>query len=269
MALRSFWKGSISFGLVNIPVRLYTATEDRPVKFHFLHKKCNTRIQYRKYCPTCKTDIAQEEIVRGYPYTKDQFVIMEESDFERASEKLARSIEIVNFVHLSEVDPIYYDKAYFLVPDPVAAKAYALLRDAMKKTGQAAIGHIALREKGHLTLLRPIDDAIGLETLYYPDAIRPAATFAKELPKGVDLKPREMEMAIELMNRLAVPFKPEQYKDTYRERLLEVIHDKIEGREVTVSKTPEAPLIDLGEALKASLSRTREKSRKKPSAKTA
>ncbi|HZR47617.1 MAG TPA: Ku protein, partial [Candidatus Manganitrophaceae bacterium] len=96
MALRSFWKGSISFGLVNIPVRLYTATEDRPVKFHFLHKKCNTRIQYRKYCPTCKTDVDQEEIVRGYPYTKDQFVIMEERDFERASEKLARTIEIVN-----------------------------------------------------------------------------------------------------------------------------------------------------------------------------
>ena len=162
---------------------------------------------------------------------------------------------------------IYYDKAYFLVPDPVAAKAYALLREAMKKTGQAAIGHIALREKGHLTLLMPIGDAIGLETLYYPDAIRPAATFAKELPKGADLKPREM--AVELMNRLSVPFKPEQYKDTYRERLLEVIHDKIEGREVTISRQPETRLIDLGEALKASLSRTREKGKKKTSAKSA
>lgn len=262
MAPRSFWKGSISFGLVNIPVRLYTATEDRPVKFHFLHKKCSSRIQYKRFCPTCKTEVDQEQIVRGYPYTKDQFVVMEESDFEKAAEKISRTIEIVNFIHLDEIDPIYYDKAYFLVPDPVSAKAYALLREAMKKTGQAAVGHIALRDKGHLALLRPIGDAIGLETLYYPDSIRPAASFSKELPKQVDLKPKEMEMAVELMNRLAVPFKPDEYKDTYRERLLEVIHDKIEGREVTISRQPEAPLIDLGEALKASLQRTREKKKK-------
>lgn len=268
MAPRSFWKGSISFGLVNIPVRLYTATEDRPLKFNFLHGQCHSRIQYRRYCPTCKVEVKTEEIVRGYPFTKDQYVIMEEGDFEKAAERTSRTIEIVNFVHIGEVDPIYYDKAYFLVPEEASMKAYSLLRDAMRKTGQAGIGHIALREKGHLALLRPIEEVIGLETLYYPNAIRPAETFSRDLPKPVELKPKEMEMAVELMNRLAVPFKPEQYQDTYREQLMEVIHNKIEGREVAISKQPEAPLIDLAEALKASLERTGEKSvrRKKKTA---
>lgn len=263
MAARSFWKGAISFGLVNIPVKLYTATEDRPIKFNFLHKKCNSRIQYKKYCPVCKEEVSQEDIVRGFPYAKDQFVIMEEADFEKVDEKLSRTIEILNFVHLQEVDPIYYDRGYYLVPEEGSAKAYVLLRNAMKKTGEAAIARIALREKGRLALLRPMEGAIGLSTLYYPESIRTVESLSKEIPKEMEVKPKEMEMAIELMKQLSTPFKPEEYRDTYREKLMEAIHNKIEGREVSVSQHAEAPLIDLGEALKASLRRTSEKGKGK------
>ncbi len=263
MAFRSFWKGSITFGLVNIPVRLYTATEDRPLKFNFLHKECNTRIQYRKYCPTCKKEVSQEEIVRGFPYSKEQFVLLDDKDFEKAAQALERTIEILNFVHIQEIDPVYYDRAYYVVPEEGSAKAYTLLREAMRKTELAAVGRIALRQKGHLALLRPIDEAIGLETLYYPESVRTVQTLSKELPKKVELKPKELEMAVELMKQLSAPFDPQAYHDTHREQLLEIIHNKIEGREVTVSKQAEAPLIDLAEALKASLKRTREKARGK------
>ncbi|MBI1823352.1 MAG: Ku protein [Nitrospirae bacterium] len=263
MAPRSFWKGSITFGLVNIPVKLYTATEDRPIKFHLLHKECNNRIQYKKYCPNCRREVSQEELVRAYPYSKDQFVILEDADFEKADETLSRTIEIINFVTFQEVDPIYYDRAYYVVPEEASAKAYLLLREGMKKTGQAAIGQLALREKGHLALLRPLGDAIGLETLYYPESIRTVETLSKEIPSKVDLKPKELDMAIELMKQLSVSFDPKAYRDTYREKLMEVIHNKIEGREITVTHPTKAPTLDLTEALKASLARTRERPKAK------
>jgi len=263
MPLRSFWKGSISFGLVNIPVRLYSATEDRPVKFNLLHKKCHTRIQFRRYCPLDKVEVPNEEIARGYPISKDQYVILDERDFENVQGSLTRSIEVVNFVHLEEINPIYYDRAYYLVPQEMSAKAYGLLRDAMNKTGLAALGHAAFHEKGHLILLRAMEDIIGLETLYYNEDVRCVSAFANELPHQGDASPKEMEMAVELMRRLTAKFDPAQYHDTYRRQLMEMIRRKIEGKEIATPESPKGTVLDLAEALKASLNQTREKSKEK------
>jgi len=256
-------KGSIRFGLVNIQVMFYAATEDQPLEFQILHKKCHTRIRYQRYCPICEGEVPQEAIVRSYSIGQKRHVILEEEDFEKVEETLLRVLEILHFVSLSEVDPIYFDRAYYVVPDPLSAKAYALLRDAMKIAGKVAIGHIAIHEKGRIALLRPLEHAILLETLHYADAVRPADSLSKELPGGIEQKSEEMQMAVDLMNRWSVTFQPDQYKDTYPEQILHIIRPKVEGKEMAISKRPEAPVLDLREALKASLRRPRAKGKEK------
>ena len=259
MALHSFLKGTIRFGLIDIQVRFYPAAEDRPLELHFLHKKCRTRVRQQRYCPICEEEVHQEEIVPGYPISREQHLVLEGEDFEKAETALFHSTEIIHFVHLSEVDPIYYDQAYYMVPETASARSYALLRDAMRITGKAAIGHIALHEKGSLALLRPFGNAIALETLYYPDRIRPIDYFSGELPGGAEPRSDEMEMALELMNRLSSKFTPDQYKDTCHEQILHLIHPKVKKKEGAGTQESEAPVLDLKEALKASLRRARTK----------
>jgi DNA end-binding protein Ku len=255
MSLHSFWKGSIHFGLVDIRVKLYAATEDQPLEFHLLHKKCRQRIRYQRYCPICEQEVPKEEVVRGYSISKEQQLVLEEEDFEKIESSLFHVVEIAHFVHLSEVDPIYYDRTYYLVPDPASAKAYALLRDAMNVSGMAAIGHVALHEKGRLALLRPIENAIVLETLYYADAVQRPDSLSRDLPGETERGSDEMEMTLKLMNRLSAKFEPGQYKDNHHERILHIIRSRIKEKESGGGEKSGAPTADLRQTLKSSLRR--------------
>ena len=261
--MRSLWRGSISFGLVNIPVRLYTATEEKSVRFNLLHRACRTPIKYQKVCPVCDRVVDPGEIVRGYEYDRNRYVIMEEEDFESLPLPTAKQVEILDFVELSEIDPIYYEKSYYLEPEQGAEKAYALLRRAMKEMGRVAIAKVAIRSRESLACVRVYGRALVMETMFYPDEIRSADRLAG-IAEEPALGEREVAMAAQLIDNLTEPFDPGKYRDHYREALLAAIDMKIQGEALTPQAAPPAAgkVIDLMEALEASLRATvREKAR--------
>jgi len=253
------WKGSISFGLVNIPVNMYAATEDRDVHFKYLHKKCKTPVKNQRICPVCKEEIKSDDIVRGYEYEPGQFVVINDEDIEAIKPRSAKTIEILDFVKLSEIDPIFFDKSYYLSPqDTGGAKAYNLLRQAMKETGRIAVSRITIREKQSLAVLRVYDNVLVLETIFYPDEVR-SISQVPGIPQNQETDARELDMAKKLIDNLTSEFDPGKYKDEYREELLAMIHKKAEGQEIVAA--PEAPqrnVIDLMAALQASLDKAQE-----------
>lgn len=261
--MRPLWKGSVSFGLVNIPVRLFAATEKKNVRFRYLHEPCRTPVEYRKVCPTCNKEIAMEEIVRGYEYEKGRFVIIDESDFARIPAETSRTIAIVDFVRDDEVDPLYYDRSYYLAPGETGEKAFQLLMQSMAEAGLVAIIRIVLRSRQALGVLRVYRDSLALETMFYPDEVRPTS----ELPqwnRDQKVQESELEMARQLISNLTAPFSPDKYTDEYRAALLEIINGKIKGEEVFIASSPEkGEVIDLAEALKASVEATRRGASKK------
>lgn len=261
--MRPLWKGSVSFGLVNIPVRLFAATEKKNVRFRYLHEPCRTPVEYRKVCPTCNKEIAMEEIVRGYEYEKGRFVIIDESDFARIPAETSRTIAIVDFVRDDEVDPLYYDRSYYLAPGETGEKAFQLLMQSMAEAGLVAIIRIVLRSRQALGVLRVYRDSLALETMFYPDEVRPTS----ELPqwnRDLKMQESELEMARQLISNLTAPFSPDKYTDEYRAALLEIINGKIKGEEVFIASSPEkGEVIDLAEALKASVEATRRGASKK------
>ncbi len=252
--VRTLWKGAISFGLVHIPIRVYPATENKNVRFRMLHRECKTPIRYVKWCPTCEREVAPEEIVNGYEYERGQFVVLEDEDFERLPAVESKVIDIVDFVDLAEIDPIYYDKTYYLEPGEGGAKAYALLRQAMLQTGRIAIARVAVRTRQSLAAIRVFDGTVLLmETMYWPDEIRSYHGL-----EGLALQPafheNEVRMADMLVGSLTAPFDPSKYTDQYRAALHEAIRAKVEGRQVFEYREPEAAkVIDLMEALRASV----------------
>ncbi|MDA8211157.1 MAG: Ku protein [Clostridia bacterium] len=251
--MRSMWKGAISFGLVNIPVKLYTATEKKDIKFNYLHSVCKTPVQYQKVCPACQREVPMEEIVRGYEYQKGKYVIIAEEDLENLPAATTRAVEILDFVDLAEIDPLYYDKSYYLAPNDGGQKAYALLKKAMEDTGKIAIAKVVIRSKQSLAAIRVHEDALVMETMFFPEEIR-SAKLLPELNYKADLHDNELKMAISLINNLAASFEPEKYTDEYRAALMEVIQAKIAGEEVTVpAQAPAGKVVDLMEALKASI----------------
>lgn len=256
--MHTMWKGSISFGLVNIPVKMFSATEDKDIRFRHLHKDCGTPIKYSKTCPSCNREIETAEIVKGYEYEKGRFVIIQDEDIESIMPETRKSIEILDFVSLEEIDPIYFDKTYFLSPNETGDKAYTLLREAMNRTGKIAIAKITIRSKESLAAVRLYKNCIVMETIFYPDEVR-AVEHVPGLPGHVDLNESEMNMAIQLIENLATEFNPEKYTDEYRAKLTEMIHAKIEGEEI--QEAPEAPrlgkVVDLMAALQASLEATK------------
>lgn len=260
--MRPLWKGSVSFGLVNIPVRLFAATEQKSVHFRYLHEPCRTPVEYRKFCPTCNREVSMEEIVKGYEYEKGRFVVLEESDFARIPAETTRSMAIVDFVRSEEVNPIYYDRSYFLAPAETGEKAFHLLLQAMAEAGMVAIVRIVLRSRQALGVLRVYGDTLALETMFYPDEVRSTA----ELPawnRDQKVQENELQMARQLIENLTAPFSPEKYTDEYRRALLEIIEGKIKGEEVVVAPSPErGEVVDLVEALKASVEATRRAARK-------
>lgn len=255
--MHTVWKGSISFGLVNIPVRMFTATEDRDIRFRQLHKECHTPIRYSKLCPTCDREVASDEIIKGYEYEKGNFVMIQDEDLEKIAPETKRAIEIVDFVQLSEIDPIYFDKSYYLSPQETGEKAYSLLRVALQQTGKIAIARITLRNKESLAVLRIYENGMVLETIFYPDEVRSLSQVPALPQADATLVESELAMAIQLVESMSRPFHPEQYQDTYRQHLQELIQKKLEGKEVaTAPSAPRANVIDLMQALKESLAQT-------------
>ncbi|MEA4925097.1 MAG: Ku protein [Syntrophomonadaceae bacterium] len=260
--MKVLWKGAISFGLVNIPVSMYVATENKDIKFNYLHKECMSPIKYQKFCPRCEKEVSTNEIVRGYEYQKGNYVVINPEDFERIPEENTKTVDILDFVSLAQVDPIYFDKTYYLEPSPGGEKAYSLIVDAMQKTGKIAIAKIFIRSKQSLAAIRVKDDYLIMETIFYPDEIRSPASLSKGLDPG-KLHENETKMAVSLIENLSTDFDPARYQDTYRQALWEIIEARIAGQEiVTPAPTPEkGKVVDLMEALKASV-KLAEESRK-------
>jgi len=246
------WKGAISFGLVTIPVRMYGATEEKNIKFNQLHAPDGGRIRYKRVCSVDGEEVGWDEIVKGFEYEKDHYVTVTDSELESLPVSSARAIEIERFVNEDEIDPIYFQRSYYLAPEVAGLKAYQLLREAMADQGKVAVAKVAFRDKEHLAVLRLRDKVFVLETMFWPDEIRPAAF--DELDEDVEVRPQEVKMARSLIDSLTDDFDPGQYKDEYRAALEDVIERKVQGKEITYSEAPEpSKVVDLMEALRASV----------------
>ncbi len=270
--MRNLWKGAISFGLVHVPVKLYSATERKDIKFSYLHEKCKTPVKYQKLCPTCNTEVPMEEVVRGYEYEKGKYVILRDEDFENIPLESSKTVEILNFVKLSEIDPVYFDKSYYLAPGDGGQKAYELLKQAMRDSNKVAVAKVVIRSKESLAALRVYNDVIVMETMFYPEEIR-ATHLMPEIDYKVQIHDNEVKMATGLIDSLTQPFRPEQYQNRYRNALNELITSKITGEEIEVAPRVEpGKVVDLMEALKASIQMAKEeknRSREKGKRKTA
>ena len=257
---RTMWRGAISFGLVSIPIKVFPATEEKTLRFNQLHDKDGGRIKYQRVCSVCGEEVSFDHIVKGYEYEKDRYVTLEDEDFDAVPVASSRAIDIQQFVDLEEIDPVYYKKSYYLVPEETGVKAHTLLRKAMAEDGRVAVAKIALREKEHLCTLRFKDDVFVLETMYWPDEIR-AADF-EELSKDVKVRPQEVQMAQSLIENLTDDWAPQQFRDDYREALLGIVEKKVAGEEITVQPEAEpTKVVDLMEALKASVEAAKKKER--------
>ena len=248
---RSIWSGVITFGMVSIPVKLYPATQDKDVSFHQLHGPDHSRIKYKRFCATEDVEVESDDIVRAYEVSKDQYVEIDDEDLEQLPLPAKHTIELSAFVKADEIDPIYYEKTYYLEPEDTGLKPYALLMKVLEKKGVTGVATIAIRNKESLCALRPHDATLLLETLHYPDEIR-EREFQLE---NTAVNDRELAVAGTLVDALEEKFDPGKYRDHYREALLELIASKTEGREV-VSPEPEAagaPVTDLMAALRASI----------------
>ena len=260
---RVMWKGAISFGLVSIPVGLYPATEEKSLKFNQLHDEDFGRIKYKRVCAIDGEEVTFEHIVKGYEYEKDRYVVLTDEDFDAVPVESSRAIDIIQFADIDDIDPIYFQKTYYLVPEETGVKAYQLLRQAMSEDGRVAIAKIALREKEHLAALRFKDNVFVLETMFWPDEIR-AADF-EALDKNVTIRPQEVQMARSLIDNLTDQFRPDEFRDEYREALLQIVQKKAAGEEIEVAPEPEATkVVDLMEALMASVEATKMKAAAPP-----
>jgi DNA end-binding protein Ku len=238
--------------MVSIPIGVYPAIGEKDVAFHQIHAESGTRITYQKYCEECKRAVKPEEIQRGYEYSKGQYVVVTDEELNKLPVPAKQIIEILAFVDADEIDPIYYDRSYYIEPEKVGRKPYALLLKAVGEKRVVALAKVALRNKEHLCVLRGSGRHLVMETLFYPDEVRDATELNESDMKISD---RELKMAESLVDMLKDKFEPERYHDTYREKLLELIEAKAEGKELKTVKEPEheAKVIDLMEALKASV----------------
>jgi DNA end-binding protein Ku len=254
MAARSIGNGTLSFGMVSIPIRMYSAGESSSaVSFNMLHDKCKSRLKQQYICPKDNEIVARDHTVKGYEFAKDQYVTFSEEEIKAMAEEAQKAIEITEFVPAAKVDPVYFDGAYYLGPDKGGEKAYKLINEAMKQTGRAALAKWAARGKQYLVLIRPVGNGLVMQQLLYKDEVRPIS----EVPiEEAELKDSELKLAVQLVEQIANDeFKPENYEDDVRKRYHEAIQRKVEGQEViTAAEAPKsAQIIDLMEALKASL----------------
>jgi len=248
---RAIWSGSISFGLVNVPVRMFSAIDENDLRFHLIHEPDSSRIGYQKICKTEEKPVPDDEIVKGFEFEKDEYVVLSDEDFEAARTEGVRTIEISDFVPYEEIDPIYFERTYYLGAQEGGEKVYALLRNAMEKAGLAAIAKYVMRDRQSLGCLRVREGTLTLEKMFFHDELRPLDEIA---PKGIRIAKGELEMATALIEQFTGPFEPERYEDTYREALCKVIKAKRKGKTITAPE-PEAEEepADLLAALKASV----------------
>jgi DNA end-binding protein Ku len=254
MAARAIASGTISFGLVSVPVKLYTGTQSKSLSFHLLHAKDKSRLKQQYVCTTCGAVVERDDMVRGYEYAKDQYAILTPEEIKALEQTTDQSIEIEEFVPIASVDPIYFEKTYLLGPDKGGQKAYRLLREAMDRAGRGAVAKFSTRGRQQLVLLREAQGGIMMHALFYADEVRDFA----EIDRGesVTLKTGEIELAVQLIEQLgAAVFDPTKYEDEYRKRALEVIEQKVAGQEIALApaQAPKGQIIDLMDALKASL----------------
>jgi DNA end-binding protein Ku len=254
MAARAISSATISFGLVSIPVKLYPATEAAAdIHFHWLHESCGTRVKQQYYCPKDDEVVPRSELVRGFEFAKNRYVAFSEKELEALEEQATQTIEITEFLPIEKVDPVYFERAYHLGPDKGGQKAYAMLGKAMVDTERAAVGRYAARGKQYLVMLRPYEKSLVLQQLHYADEVRPAVDDSL----GGKVKDAELKLAKQLIDQISSDrFRPEEYHDEVRERVREQIRRKVEGKEITTPQpeTREGKVVDLMEALKASLS---------------
>jgi DNA end-binding protein Ku len=262
---RPIWSGSISFGLVSVPVRMFTATASKELRFHFLDRRDMSPIGYDKVSKETGKSVKPDDIIRGFEVEKGRFVELTEEDIDRLDVELTHTIDICDFVSLEEVDPLYFRKGYYLLPQDGAEKPYRLLVRALADTGRAAIAKVVIRNKQHLACVRARDDALVLETMYYADEIR----LPDEVPKP-KVSAAEVEMAKTLIENIAAPWDPERYHDRYRSELHELLERKAEGEPLPErEETDEGEVVDVMEALRQSVEATKKRSRRKAPARKA
>jgi DNA end-binding protein Ku len=256
---RSIWTGAISFGLVNVPVKLYSAVSKKTVRFHQLHEKDGVRIQQKRVCPADGDEVAFDQIVKGYEITPDQYVVVTPEELEAIEPRKTKTIDIEDFVDLEDIDPIFYDHPYYLLPGTGAAKPYKLLVTAMEDAGKVAIARVVIRQKEQLVAIRPTGDILTMETMNFADEVIPHDKFDEAPGTDVDTNKREVDMARQLIESLSADFDPSKYHDTYRERVLELIERKAEGKEIAVQPAEEPQEVpDLMAALEASVNAARQ-----------
>jgi DNA end-binding protein Ku len=256
--MKAIWKGNLSLALVTIPIKMYTATQKKDIHFRMLHKKCSTPLSYERFCPKCNEEVPWEDVVHGYEYEKGKFVIITDDEIERIPIKTSKNIEIMCFVDISKVPAIYFEKAYYLEPAEGGEKAYALLREVMKELSKVALAKITMRDKEHIAIINVHSDTLVLHTLYYADEVVDPQKL--NIPKDVEFDRREIELAQELIQHFSGEFEVENYKDEFREAIMELIKQKIEGKEIKISPKKEVEkVIGLMDALKMSLERTKKK----------
>src|SRR5580765_4816195 len=249
---RAMWKGAISFGLVTIPVAVYPATEEKTLRFNQLHDEDGGRVRYKRVCEKDGEEVTFEHIVKGYEVEKDRYVVLTDDDFDAVPVASSRAIDIVQFVEFDEIDPVLFKKSYYLIPEETGAKAYALLREAMKEDERVGIAKVSFRDKEHLAALRFKDDAFVLETMYWPDEIREADFSGVDV--NAEVRDQELDMAKTLIENLTADWNPDEFTDEYREALLKIVEAKIAGEEIEfVEAEPTAKVVDLMAALKASV----------------
>ena len=247
----SVWKGHLTFGLVSLPVRLFSAARAESVSFNLLHKSDNSRIKQVTYCQAEDKPIPRSDLVKGYEYEKDHYVVIEDDEIKRVAPKTAKVMEILEFVETKDIDPVYLESSYYMAPDGGGEKAYALLFEALRKSGYSGVAKIAMHNREHIVILRPGPRGILLHTMYFTNEIRQVDEFRTDLDL---VKEKELALANTLIEALAAKFEPEKYQDTYRENLLAMIQSKIQGQKVVEAPEPHvAPVIDIMEALKRTL----------------
>ncbi len=260
--MHTMWKGSISFGLVNIPIKLHTATEDKDIKLRTLHNKCHAPIKYEKICTVCEQEVKPEEIVKAYEYTKGKFVVLDQEDLEKLrKENEEKAVEIIDFVKMEEIDPIYFDRSYYMSPNEGGGKAYSLLRKALQESQKVGIAKIIIRSKEQMAVIRVYENTLVMETIHFPDEVRRAGD-VPNVPADDKVTDKELETAIMLIDQLTTQFEPEKYTDEYRTALLELIESKRTGQETVTPTAKETPsnVTDLMAALQASIDRTKPRS---------
>ena len=265
--MRAIWKGSISFGLVTIPIVIYPATRREELKFRLLRASDLSPVNYKRVAETDGKEVPWDQIVKGYEYEKGKFVVLKEEDFRRADIEATQSVDIMEFVPLEEIDPMFFDRPYYLEPQKKGAKAYALLREALKRSGKVGIAKVVIKTRQHLAAVKPEQDSLVLELMHFSEELVDSSSL--QIPGAVDLASKEMDMALELIKRMSGHWKPGKYSDDYRHALMELIQKKIEhgDRELpgeTTSKRHATKVIDLVSVLQESLHKAGKSAKAKP-----